>query len=208
MSCFEGEPVKRLTVGVTGASGAIYAVRTLRALLMTELQVDLIVSETGWMLLRDESGFDGKRTDFNAFLESRFGDDPLIGSLRIHQQGDFAAPISSGSVDSLGMVIVPCSMRYLAGAANGASSNLIERAADVTLKEHRRLVLVTRETPMNLIQLRNQVAVAEAGAVILPASPAFYQEPASFDDLADFIAGRILNLFDIPHQLFPSWRGE
>jgi 4-hydroxy-3-polyprenylbenzoate decarboxylase len=197
-----------LTVGVTGASGAIYAVRTLRALLMTELLVDLIVSETGWMLLRDESGFDGKRGDFGSFLESRFSDDALIGELRLHQQGDFAAPISSGSVDSLGTVIVPCSMRYLAGVANGSSSNLIERAADVTLKEHRRLVLVIRETPMNLVQLRNQVAVAEAGAVILPASPAFYQAPASFDDLADFIAGRILNLFNIPHQLFPSWQGE
>ena len=202
------EGAKRLTVGVTGASGAIYAVRTLRALLMTELLVDLIVSETGWMLLRDESGFDGKRGDFGSFLESRFSDDALIGELRLHQQGDFAAPISSGSVDSLGTVIVPCSMRYLAGVANGSSSNLIERAADVTLKEHRRLVLVIRETPMNLVQLRNQVAVAEAGAVILPASPAFYQAPASFDDLADFIAGRILNLFDIPHQLFPSWQGE
>ena len=197
-----------MTVGVTGASGAIYAVRTLRALLMTELLVDLIVSETGWMLLRDESGFDGKRGDFGSFLESRFSDDALIGELRLHQQGDFAAPISSGSVDSLGTVIVPCSMRYLAGVANGSSSNLIERAADVTLKEHRRLVLVIRETPMNLVQLRNQVAVAEAGAVILPASPAFYQAPASFDDLADFIAGRILNLFNIPHQLFPSWQGE
>lgn len=202
------EGAKRLTVGVTGASGAIYAVRTLRALLMTELLVDLIVSETGWMLLRDESGFDGKRGDFGSFLESRFSDDALIGELRLHQQGDFAAPISSGSVDSLGTVIVPCSMRYLAGVANGSSSNLIERAADVTLKEHRRLVLVIRETPMNLVQLRNQVAVAEAGAVILPASPAFYQAPASFDDLADFIAGRILNLFNIPHQLFPSWQGE
>ena len=179
----------RLTVGLTGASGAIYAIRTLRALLMSDLRVDLIVSETGWMLLRDEGGFDGKRNE-------------------VHQQADFAAPISSGSVDLLGMVIVPCSMRYLAGVANGTSTNLIERAADVTLKEHRRLVLVTRETPMNLVQLRNQVAAADAGAVILPASPAFYQEPQSFEDLADFIAGRILNLFGIPHELFPTWRGE
>ena len=198
----------RLTVGLTGASGAIYAIRTLRALLMSDLRVDLIVSETGWMLLRDEGGFDGKRNDFKAYLESQFEEGGLVGSLEVHQQADFAAPISSGSVDSLGMVIVPCSMRYLAGVANGTSTNLIERAADVTLKEHRRLVLVTRETPMNLVQLRNQVAAAEAGAVILPASPAFYQEPQSFEDLADFIAGRILNLFGIPHELFPTWRGE
>ncbi len=200
--------MKRLTVGVTGASGAIYAVRTLRALLMADLRVDLIVSETGWMLLRDEAGFDGKRTDFVDYLGSLFEDDAPVGTVQLHQSSDFAAPISSGSVDSLGTVIVPCSMRYLAGVANGASSNLIERAADVTLKEHRRLVLVTRETPMNLIQLRNQVSAAEAGAIILPASPAFYQEPATFDDLADFIAGRILNLFGLPHQLFPTWRGE
>lgn len=198
----------RLTVAVTGASGAIYAIRTLRALLMQELLVDFIVSETGWMLLRDEAGVEGKRGDFEADFRRRFSDEVLPGTLRVHQAEDFAAPISSGSVGSRGMVIVPCAMRYLASVANGLSSNLIERAADVTLKEHRRLVLVTRETPMNLIQLRNQVSAAEAGAVILPASPAFYQAPRSINDLADFIAGRILNLFDIPHQLFPTWKGE
>lgn len=193
----------RITVAVTGASGAIYALRTLRALMMTELQVDLVVSETGWMLLRDEGGFEGKRGDFVAFLHEQYGD----GQVELHQAGDFAAPIASGSVQSRGMVVVPCAMKYLSGIANGASSNLIERAADVTLKEQRPLVIVPRETPMNLIHLRNQVAAAEAGATILPANPAFYQRPETFEDLADFIAGRILSLFGIDHTLYPSWTG-
>ncbi len=195
----------RITLAVTGASGAIYALRTLRGLMMTDVSVDLVVSETGWMLLRDEGGFDGKRGDFCNHLEKRYDGN---GRIRLHQAGDFAAPIASGSVQSRGMIIVPCAMKYLSGIANGFSSNLIERAADVTLKENRRLVIVPRETPMNLIHLRNQVAAAEAGATILPANPAFYQKPETFEDIADFIAGRILNLFDLPHSLYRSWKGE
>ena len=99
-------------------------------------------------------------------------------------------------------------MKYLAGVANGSSSNLIERAADVTLKERRPLVIVPRETPMNLVHLRNQVSAAEAGATILPANPAFYQKPETFEDLADFIAGRILSIFGLEHSLYPTWKGE
>ena len=172
---------------------------------MTEVQVDLVVSETGWMLLRDEGGFEGKRGEFGTYVEALYGG---TGRVRLHQAGDFAAPIASGSVKSRGMIIVPCAMKYLAGVANGSSSNLIERAADVTLKERRTLVIVPRETPMNLIHLRNQVAAAEAGATILPANPAFYQKPESLEDLADFIAGRILSVFGIDHDLYPSWKGE
>jgi flavin prenyltransferase len=195
----------RITLAVTGASGAIYAMRTIRALLLADVQIDLVVSETGWMLLRDEGGFEGKRGEFAAYVQELYGS---LGKVILHQAGDFAAPIASGSVKSRGMVVVPCAMKYLAGIANGSSSNLIERAADVTLKEQRRLVIVPRETPMNLIHLRNQVSAAEAGATILPANPAFYQKPESFDDLADFIAGRILSLFGIGHELYPSWKGE
>ena len=195
----------RITLAVTGASGAIYALRTLRGLLMTDLQIDLVVSETGWMLLREEGGFDGKRGEFGDYVEQTFGGS---GKVRLHQAGDFAAPIASGSVKSQGMIVVPCAMKYLAGIANGSSSNLIERAADVTLKEGRKLVLVTRETPMNLIHLRNQVSAAEAGATILPANPAFYQKPETLEDLGDFIAGRVLSVFGIEHALYPSWRGE
>jgi polyprenyl P-hydroxybenzoate/phenylacrylic acid decarboxylase-like protein len=106
------------------------------------------------------------------------------------------------------MVVVPCSMKTLAGVANGYASNLIERSADVTLKERRTLVLVPRETPLNLAHMKNLVAAAEAGAAIVPAMPAFYQRPQTFEDLADFIAGRVLNLLGIPHTLFPTWKGE
>lgn len=200
--------VRRITLAVTGASGAIYALRTVRALLASGVHVDLIVSDWGWMLLKEEGGFDGKRAEFGDFLKDLYGQDIGPGQLDIHGLGDLAAAISSGSVNTSGMAVVPCSMKTLSGIAHGSSANLVERAADVTLKERRPLVIVPRETPMNLIQLRNMVVVAEAGASIVPAMPAFYQNPESFEDLADFIAGRVLNLLDIPHNLFPSWKGE
>ena len=199
--------MNRITIAITGASGAIYALRTLRALLMLGKRVDLIVSDFGWMLLRDEGGFEGKRAEFGDLLAERYGEAIEKGEMALHPHGDLAASISSGSVRSGGMVVVPCSMKTLAGIAHGFSGNLIERAADVTLKERRPLVLVPRETPMNLVHLRNMVAAAEAGAAILPAMPAFYQDPQTFEDLADFIAGRILNLLGISHALFPVWEG-
>ena len=199
--------VNRTTVAITGASGAIYALRTLRALLMNGDEVHLIVSGFGWMLLREEAGFEGKQAEFEDFLADSYGADIANGRVIVHQIGNMAAPVASGSVDLRGMVVVPCSMKYLANIAHGASGNLIERAADVTLKERRPLILVPRETPMNLIHLRNMTAAAEAGAAILPAMPAFYQKPETFDDLADFIAGRILNLLGMGHDLFPPWTG-
>ena len=199
--------VNRIAVAITGASGAIYALRTLRALLMNGDEVHLIVSGFGWMLLREEGGFEGKQSEFQEFLSDRYGAEIAKGCVVVHPIGNMAAPVASGSVGLRGMVVVPCSMKYLSNIANGASGNLIERAADVTLKERRPLILVPRETPMNLIHLRNMTAVAEAGAAILPAMPAFYQKPETFDDLADFIAGRILNLLGIEHELFPPWTG-
>ena len=199
--------VNRTTVAITGASGAIYALRTLRALLMNGDEVHLIVSGFGWMLLREEAGFEGKQAEFEDFLAHRYGAGIANGRVIVHQIGNMAAPVASGSVDLRGMVVVPCSMKYLSNIAHGASGNLIERAADVTLKERRPLILVPRETPMNLIHLRNMTAAAEAGAAILPAMPAFYQKPETFDDLADFIAGRILNLLGMENDLFPPWTG-
>lgn len=198
--------MRRVTVAITGASGAIYALRTLRALLLIGTRVDLIVSEFGWMLLRDEVGFSDKQANFECFLRGRC--DVTAGDLVLHSPGDLASIVASGSVRSDGMVVVPCSMKTLSGIAHGASRNLIERAADVALKERRPLILVPRETPMNLIHLRNMVAATEAGAVMVPAMPAFYQQPESFDDLADFIAGRILSLLGIEHDLFPAWTGR
>ena len=199
--------VNRIAVAITGASGAIYALRTLRALLMNGDEVHLIVSGFGWMLLREEGGFEGKQSELQEFLSDRYGTQIAKGRVVVHQIGNMAAPVASGSVGLRGMVVVPCSMKYLSNIAHGASGNLIERAADVTLKERRPLILVPRETPMNLIHLRNMTAAAEAGAAILPAMPAFYQKPETFDDLADFIAGRILNLLGIEHELFPPWTG-
>lgn len=199
--------MKRITVAITGASGAIYAVRTLRALLMCGTTVDVIVSEFGWMLLRDECGFDDKQNALGDFLIAQFGDALEAGELVLHQSGNLAATVASGSARSDGMVVVPCSMKTLSGIAHGSSRNLIERAADVTLKERRPLVLVPRETPMSLIHLRNMVTATEAGAMMVPAMPAFYQTPQSFDDLGDFIAGRILDLLGFDHDLFPRWEG-
>lgn len=198
--------MRRITVAITGASGAIYALRTLRALLMREVAVDVVISEFGWMLLRDEAGFEGKQRDFGRFIRKLYG--VSVDNMSLHPLKNLAATLASGSSQSDGMVVVPCSMKTLASIAHGLSRNLIERAADVTLKEHRKLIIVPRETPMNLIQLRNMVAVAEAGAVVVPAMPAFYQKPETFDDLADFVVGRILSLLGIEHDLYPAWDGR
>ena len=197
---------RRVTVAITGASGAIYALRTLRALLMCDIAVDVVISEFGWVLLRDESDFSGKQKDFGAFVQEMY--DVSVEDLALHPLKNLAATLASGSARSSGMVVVPCSMKTLAGIAHGLSRNLIERAADVTLKERRPLIIVPRETPMNLIQLRNMVAATEAGAIMVPAMPAFYQQPETFDDLADFIVGRILSLLEIEHDLYPAWEGN
>jgi polyprenyl P-hydroxybenzoate/phenylacrylic acid decarboxylase-like protein len=136
----------------------------------------------------------------------RYGNDVTQGRFVVHSNRDLGAPLASGSHRAEAMVIVPCSMKTLAGVANGLSRNLIERAADVMLKERRRLVLVPRETPMSLPQLRNMVAAAEAGAMILPAMPAFYQHPRTIDDLSAFMAGKILNALGFEQRLFPAWK--
>lgn len=198
---------RRVVVAVTGASGALYAGRLLRALLAGGHRVDLILSRYGRFLLHQELGFDAKSESILEFLVRLYGDVVRQGELREHGFNDLSCEVASGSARVDGMAVVPCSMKTLAGIAHGSSANLIERAADVTLKERRALILVPRETPLNLIQLRNLVAVAEAGAIVLPAMPAFYQRPCTFDDLADFIAGRVCNLLGIEHDLFPAWTG-
>ena len=195
-------------VGVTGASGALYAVRTLAALIDAGVEVDLVVSEYGHRLLHDELGPDVTVEGLPVYLASRYGVSPPAGpAFAVHRNRNVGASVASGSHRCDGMVIVPCSMKTLAGVGHGLSRNLIERAADVMLKERRRLVIVPRETPMSLPQLRNLVACAEAGAHLLPAMPAFYQQPRTLDDLADFMAGKILSALDIEHQLYPAWTG-
>ena len=199
---------RRIAVGVTGASGAIYAVRTIAALLEAGCELELVFSDYGKRLLLDELGADARVERLKDLLTARYGDGVGRGSFVIHSNKDLGATLASGSHRCEAMVIVPCSMKTLAGVAMGLSRSLIERAADVMLKEQRRLLLVPRETPMSLPALKNLVACAEAGAMILPAMPAFYQKPRTIDDLADFIAGKILNALGFEQQLFPAWKGE
>jgi len=197
-----------VALGITGASGALYAVRTLAALLAHGATVDLVVSDYGRRLLRDELGPEVVLDRLSAYLSGRYGPEVTQGRLIVHSNKDLGASIASGSQGCEAMVVVPCSMKTLAGIAHGLSRSLIERAADVMLKERRPLVIVPRETPLSLPQLKNLVLCAEAGAVVVPAMPAFYQQPATLDDLADFMAGKILSVLGIPHALYPAWTGE
>jgi 4-hydroxy-3-polyprenylbenzoate decarboxylase len=197
-----------IALAITGASGALYATRTLAALLTRGVHVELIVSDYGRRLLRDELG-DGAAIELlMPFLTDRYGSGVAAGSLNLHSNRDLGATIASGSHRCSGMAIVPCSMKTLAAIAHGLSRSLIERAADVMLKEKRRLIIVPRETPMSLPQLRNMVLCAEAGAMILPAMPAFYQLPKTLDDIADFMAGKILAALGFEHDLYPEWTGQ
>jgi 4-hydroxy-3-polyprenylbenzoate decarboxylase len=197
-----------IAVGVTGASGAIYAMRTIAALLETGCHLEIVFSDYGKRLLMDELGSDAKVDRLQDLLERKYGPAVHQGTFVVHSNKDLGATLASGSHRCSGMVIVPCSMKTLAGVALGLSRSLIERAADVMLKEQRKLILVPRETPMSLPALRHQVAAAEAGAMILPAMPAFYQKPQTIDDLADFIAGKILNGLGFDQHLFAPWKGE
>jgi len=199
---------RTIAVGVTGASGALYAVRTMAALLELGCRLEVVFSDYGRRLLMDELGPEAKVDRLIDLLVERYGEAVRRGSFVLHSNRDLGATLASGSHRADAMVIVPCSMKTLAGVANGLSRSLIERAADVMLKEQRRLVLVPRETPMSLPQLRNMVACAEAGAMILPAMPAFYQQPKTIDDLASFVAGKILNALGFDQQLFAPWKGE
>jgi flavin prenyltransferase len=197
-----------IAIAVTGASGALYATRTVGALLAQGVHVELVVSDYGRRLLRDELGEQASLERLVPFLSEKYGAGVQAGRLTMHSNRDLGATLASGSHGCRGMAIVPCSMKTLAGVAHGLSRNLIERAADVMLKERRPLVIVPRETPMSLPQLRNMVLCAEAGAMILPAMPAFYQLPKSLDDLADFMAGKILSALGFDHDLYAPWTGR
>jgi 4-hydroxy-3-polyprenylbenzoate decarboxylase len=202
------EARRSMALAITGASGAIYATRTLAALLTRGIAVELVVSDYGRRLLRDELGETATVERMMDYLADTCGAGVRAGSITLHSNRDMGATIASGSHRCGGMVVVPCSMKTLAGVAHGLSRSLTERAADVMLKERRPLVIVPRETPMSLPQLRNMVLCAEAGATMLPAMPAFYQQPKTFDDLADFIAGKILSALGLDHDLYPEWTGR
>ena len=191
---------KRWIVAVTGASGAPYAVRLLSALVELEVPADVIVSDHGWRLLAHETGI---RVE-NDLLTSIGGS----GRLRFFDNGDRGARPASGSAPYMGLVVCPCSMGTLSGIARGASRSLVERAADVTLKEHRKLVAVVRETPLSAIHLENMLSLARLGSVILPASPGFYHQPREVGDLVDFVVARVLDHMDVEHAVGYRWTGE
>jgi flavin prenyltransferase len=186
-----------VVVAMTGASGAPYAVRLLQALNDAAVPVRLIISRTGWRLLQEELDVSDEAT-----LRARTGD---WRNLIMYRDDDRGATPASGSAPSRGMVVCPCSMGTLASIAQGTTRSLIERAADVVLKERRKLILVPRETPYSAIHLENMLRVTRAGAIVLPASPGFYHRPGSVADLVDFIVGRILSQLDVEHNLGPSW---
>ncbi len=199
-------PRRTIAVAVTGASGALYATRTIAALLERGCHLELVVSDYGRRLLRDELGETAVVDKLGEYLAGQYGDVVRRGTFTIHSNRDLGAKIASGSQNCEAMVVVPCSMKTLAGIAHGLSRNLVERAADVMLKERRLLIIVPRETPMSLPQLRNMTLSAEAGALVMPAMPAFYQMPKTIEDLADFMAGKILTALGFSHSLYPAWK--
>ncbi len=202
-----GASARTIAVAITGASGAVYATRTMAALLERGCHLELVVSDYGRRLLRDELGDTASVDKLADYLASKYGDAVRAGTYTLYSNRDLGAKIASGSQGCEAMVVVPCSMKSLAGIAHGLSRNLVERAADVMLKERRPLIIVPRETPMSLPQLRNMVLCAEAGAMMMPAMPAFYQMPRTLDDLADFMAGKILSALGFRHELYAPWTG-
>lgn len=185
---------RRLLVAITGASGAVYGLRLLQVLsAMPDMQIHAVVSDAGWLTLRHELDVDADALR------------PLVHTL--HDAAQLGAAPASGSFRCSGMVVAPCSMRTLAAIAHGQSDNLVTRAADVMLKERRRLVLMARETPLHLGHLRNMTAVTEMGAIVCPPMPAFYLRPKTLDDIVDASVARVLDLLDVPHALSQRWEG-
>jgi flavin prenyltransferase len=198
-----------LTVAITGASGSIYAHRTLLQLAASGAveRINLIMSESAQTVARVELGVDVRGADQQRINEwlALAPDSKLV---RLHRLDNLAATPASGSHIQAGMIVVPCSMGTLGAIASGACTNLIHRAADVTLKEGRKLVLVPRETPYNAIHLENMLKLAHAGARILPASPAFYHRPQTIEEMVDHLVFRILDQFGVPHTQGSRWKGE
>ncbi|MDD2756309.1 MAG: UbiX family flavin prenyltransferase [Methanothrix sp.] len=182
-----------IVVGISGASGAAYAVRLLQVLRERGIIIHLIITDSATRIIEIETDYQPKYIQDLADY--------------VYSPRDFTAPFASGSHLYDGMVVIPCSMGTLSAIACGSSDTLITRAADVCLKEKRRLIIVPRETPLGLVQLRNMVAAAEAGAVVLPACPAFYSRPSSLDDLVDVLVGRVLDLLGVKNDLYRRWQG-
>lgn len=196
--------MKSYIVAISGASGAVYGIRLVEELLRSGISVHLCVSGTAFTIIRTETGTDlSGRTEpetekkIQKFFRSR--------KIRYHHEHNLAAPISSGSFLTDGMFVVPCSMKTLSGIANGYANNLIERAADVMLKEGRRLIIAPREMPFSAIHLENMLKLSRLGVTIAPPVPAFYQKPRDLNDLVNFVVGKILDSAGIRHALFKRW---
>lgn len=194
-----------IALAITGASGAPYALRLLEVLLGQGERVDLMISAPGQIVIgmETELKLPGQTAGIQRMLSEQFGAD--TGQLRVFGREEWTAPVASGSSAPRAMVVCPCTTGTLAGIAAGSSNNLIERAADVAIKEGRKLVLVPREAPFSAIHLENMLKLARLGVVILPPSPGFYQKPASIADLVDFVVARILDQLGIENTLSPRW---
>jgi len=194
----------RWIVGITGASGAVYGITLCRFLLEKGFHVHLIITDAGWRVLHDELGWNAaKRTEM---LENHFAGYP--GILNYHPVTDIGANIASGSYLVEGMVIVPCSMGSMAAIASGMSSNLLQRAADVILKEGRRLIIVPRETPLSTIHLENMLKLSKLGVRVIPAMPAFYNQPETIEDMVRFLVGKVLDSMQIDNQIYSRWGAD
>jgi 4-hydroxy-3-polyprenylbenzoate decarboxylase len=194
-------------VGVSGASGTAYAAAVLRGLLSAGEPVDLVVSRAARLTLLDESGVRWRDGHWGEDL-SRWLDQTEPWDVRHWPPGDLAAPPSSGSYPTRGMVVVPASTAAVAGIAQGLSKDLLQRAAEVTVKERRPLVVVPRETPLSAAVLRHLLALADDGVTVLPASPGFYPAPRTVAELVDFVAGKVLDVLGVPHDLYRRWTGQ
>ena len=204
-------PRRPWIVGVSGASGTPYAAATIRALLESGAEVDLVVSRAARLTVLDETGVSFRDGHWREDLATWLGwpqEHPRLDAVRYWTAGDFAAGPSSGSYPARGMIVVPASTAAVAGIALGLSKDLLQRAADVTLKERRPLVVCVRETPLNRATLRHMVELDEAGAVVLPAAPGFYAGMKDVQQLVDFVAGKILDVLGVEHTLLHRWRGE
>jgi len=189
-----GVIIVRIIVGITGASGGIYGVRLIEVLKDAGCEIHAVVSDPGWQVLEYECGI--TRSDIASKVDF------------LYDVNNIAACIASGSFKTDGMVVVPCSMRTLGGIANGIADNLLGRAADVMLKEGRKLILVPRETPFNAIHLANMLKLAQLGVKIVPACPGFYHRPANLQEVIDMMVGKICDTIGVDHDLFTRWQGE
>jgi 4-hydroxy-3-polyprenylbenzoate decarboxylase len=199
---------RHLAIAITGASGAVYGIRLIEELLAAGCRVSLLISGAGFLVLKEELGLDwsGDEATLNSLIRGHFR--ATVDSLTYYDQGNFFSPLASGSAAPDAMVVAPCSMGTLARIAAGLSGNLLERSADVMLKEGKPLILLPRETPLSAIHLENMLKLARLGVAIIPPMPGFYSHPQTIDDIVNFIIARVLDRLGVEHHLSKRWGGQ